>query len=135
MLRYILFIYLSFSFVASARAPKEFSLRRTEIVMQTEGIKFKPFRDMVAEPIQPLRGTFFTSRSSSLSETEKVHVYHKKELWRLDNVIATYKNPRITLQILKINYVIPDGMRTYGRDYVEKPVFQKHIKPIAANNH
>ena len=132
MFRYVFFIFLSLIITVTARAPKEYSLQRTEVVMQTEGIKFKPFRDMSADAVQPLRGRFYSRKSSGT--VEKVQVYHKNELWRLDNFVSTYKNNLITLQIYKVNYLIPSGMKTYGKSYVEKADFQKFIKPITPEN-
>lgn len=111
-----------------ARAPKEFSLDRTDTKLNTEGISFKPFRDMEPEQIKPLEERRYTMTRGT--EVKQIIAYNFNSLWDRDNKIATYKNSLVTLDFYKLNYLPPMGLQLIKNTDVIEESYKNAIKPI-----
>ena len=109
MNKIIYFCLLLLTFSTYARAPKEYSLGRNETKLNTEGISFKPFRDMEPEQIKPLEERRYTMTRGT--EVKNVVAYNFNALWMRDNKVATYKNNLVTLDFYKLNYLPPKDVQ------------------------
>jgi hypothetical protein len=125
---FILLITFTSINTAWARAPKEFSLDRTAIILNTEGISFKPFRDMKPEQIKPLEVKSYTMTRGT--EVKKIEAYNFQSLWLKDNKIATYKNPLVNLDFYKLNYLPPTDVPLINGMDVDLNLYKKAIKKI-----
>lgn len=132
-------ILILFILPVYARAPKEFSISRTEVKLNTEGISFKPFRDMKPEQIKPVNTFTLTSNDPN---QPKIEASVLRDLWERDNKIVTYKNSLITLSFYKLNNFIPEDLQIINvRNSPDKFVLQseydnkkKPIEPINEEN-
>ena len=88
-----------FTLATHARTPKEFTLERSSISMVAEGIQFKPFNDMKAEQITPLRSRVLTRGSGS--SQERLTAYDFDELWNRGQKVATYFNSKVKVSTTK----------------------------------
>lgn len=123
-----LIAFFSILLSTSARAPKEYSLERTSVKLNTEGISFKPFRDMESESIKPLSEITLTRTRGS--EVEKIPAYFQDALWEKDNKIATYKNRLVQVDFYKFGNLPPKNVEVILEKYVILDDYKKNLENI-----
>lgn len=124
----ILIAFFSVLISISARAPKEYSLERTAVKLNTEGISFKPFRDMKPESIKPLTVANLTRTTGS--QTEKIPAYIHADIWDNDNKIATYKNRLIQVDFYKFVNIPPKEVNIILGKYVLLDEYKEKVETI-----
>ncbi|MCM8529686.1 MAG: hypothetical protein NE330_00875, partial [Lentisphaeraceae bacterium] len=125
---FTLLTFFSVLLSTSARAPKEYSLERTAIKLNTEGITFKPFRDMESESIKPVVEHMYNFTRGT--DQYKAAAYSPKELWEKDNKIATYKNRLVQVDFYKFTYSYPDNLPLLSANHVLLDEYKKRIIQI-----
>ena len=115
-------------FAASSR---DIQISRKTTDIEIHGIKFRNFYRAEAVTQKPLKLSTFTRTSSNPDiPVQRIEAFNLDELWLSDQLIATYKNEQVDIQIYQLKSLHPTHENSFevnGRIFIEKPDYDSAI--------
>lgn len=124
---FILILFSHNSYCSSEHKDKNLQLiiSGTDTVIESEGIKFKGFRDLKPLPLMPAR----TFKMDSKEKTgEKIDCYNLKEIWLSDQFLGRWENGIGLISVYKIKLPIPKNIKFYQEHIVTRNDYKKWLK-------